>query len=117
MTSTTTAKAASNGGPATSTEVTPERKRGMARLREDECYYLTDLVLSALRETEHLVREVNDKAASRFRDYRGESGTQPMDSAEVTKVLADAYHCACAAVTYIDKAAERWAEETFEPPY
>lgn len=120
MTSSTNSKAASNGGTTTSTSAESKpaaRPHGMARFREEECYHLTGVILVGIREAERLIDEVNTKASDRFRDYRGTYGTEPLDAAEVTTKLSEAYRLACAAAAYIDKAAERWAEETFEPPY
>lgn len=117
MTSRNTQIEAVSNGSAISTDVQSERKRGFARLRDEECYHLMGLVLSALRETEHLIREVHDKASDRYGDYSGDKGAPCLDAAEVTSTLGDAYQCACTAVTYIDKAAMRWLDDEPESPF
>ena len=84
------------------------RERGIARLREDEAYFLTSMVLAALGEAEHLVRELNRKASDRFPYHRDDQETSPLDAAEVVKVLGDAYQCTAAALSYIDNVSMRW---------
>lgn len=117
--STTSTKAAANGSPAdTETEAKPaERQRGIARLREEEAYHLTGLVLSALAEAEHLIRQVHDKASDRYTDYSGKRGTAPLRPAEVADTLGEAYQCATTAMTYIDNAAMRWLDENEPIPF
>jgi hypothetical protein len=115
----TTAQAASNGGTATetSTQDTPAQPaRGLDRLRDDECYHLTGLVTSALYETEHLIRQVHDKAQDRFFNHH-KGGSDPLDAEEITRLLGEAYQCSLMASTYIDKAAMRWLDRDAETPF
>ena len=78
---TTTDQPASNGSTATETEkiVPAQREHGLARLREDECYYLTNLIGDGLDEASHLVRKASSKAFSRTLDYDGSKGTAPLE--------------------------------------
>lgn len=111
----TDTKAAANGSP--SETESAERQRGIARLREEEVYHLSGLVLSALQETEHLIREVHDKAYDRYTDYSGKRGTAPLSPAAVADTLGEAYQCATTAMTYIDNAAMRWLDENEPIPF
>ena len=99
--STTADQAASNGGDTSTQDQPAARERGLACLREEECYYLTGLVTSALREAEHLTEEVHRKASDRFTDYSGKRGTVPLDVAEAEAKLREAYDCASLALTYL----------------
>ena len=105
---------AGNGTSPEDTKPAPEqiqlvpRERGIARLREEEAYFLTSMVLSALNEAEHLVREINQKASDRFPYHRDDRETPPLEAAEVVKVLGDAYQCTAAALSYIDNISMRW---------
>ena len=102
--------AASNGGT-TTTDRSPQEapasptrpERGIARLRETEVYHLMSLVQSALYEAEHLVRQVHDKASTRYLDH--DQASQPLDADDLSRLLAEAYQCTTLASTYIDKAA------------
>jgi len=58
----------------------------MTRLREDECYHLTNLIRDSLGEAEHLVRKAGSKAYSRTLDYDGSKGTAPLDPDEVRDI-------------------------------
>ena len=111
MTSSSTDQAASNGGDTSAQDKPAARERGLAHLREEECYYLTGLVASALREAEHLTDEVRNKASDRFTDYRGERGTEPLDAAEAEAKLREAYDCASLALTYLYSASSHLRDQ------
>ena len=81
---------------------------GFARLRESEVYHLTGLAQSALNETEHMIRKVNDMARNRWLDHQGTS--EPLDTGEISHLLSDAYQCAIKAVNVIDDAAMHWLD-------
>jgi hypothetical protein len=100
--STTKVKAANtNGGDTTDKPAPVQREHGIDRLREEECYHLTGLVDECLREAEHLVKKIHNKAFNRTLDHDGTKGTQPLDRAEVVKTLNEAYDCAALALAYI----------------
>lgn len=105
---TTTAKAADNGSTPTTDKtdkhVPAQREHGMVRLREDECYHLTDLIERALSESEFLVRKVHNKAFNRTLDYDGSKGTVPLDRDEARRILTEAGDCAQVAVDYLYRA-------------
>jgi hypothetical protein len=101
----TTARTAAKPAPA-------QREHGLARLREEECYYLTSLVKEGLGEAEHLVRKVNSKAFNRTVDYDGAKGTKPLDRAEARAVLAEAYECAALALAYLYEACTHLQDDT-----
>ena len=113
--------AASNGGATTDsspqdTPTSPAKpRRGIARLRENEVYHLMGLVQSALHESEHLVREVHDKASDRYLDH--DNTTEPLNGEQVTRLLGEAYQCANLAATYIDKAAMGLLGRGAETPF
>jgi len=111
MTSSSTDKAASNGGDTSTQDEPAARERGLAYLREEECYYLTGLVASALREAEHLTDEVRNKASDRFTDYSGKRGTEPLDVAEADAKLQEAYDCASLALTYLYSASSHLRDQ------
>jgi hypothetical protein len=101
----TTAKAADNGSTTTTDKTVPaQREHGMDRLREDECYHLTDLIGRALGESEHLVRKVHNKAFNRTLDHDGSKGTAPLDRDEIQRILSEAGDCAQVAVDYLYRA-------------
>ncbi len=107
----TTAKAADNGSTTTTDKtentdkpVPAQREHGLDRLREDECYHLTDLIQASLSESEYLVRKVHNKAFSRTLDYDGSKGTAPLDRDEATRVLREACDCAQVAMEYLYRA-------------
>ncbi len=111
MTSSSKIQAAANGGTSTdhtAQEAPPERPYGFARLRECEVYHLMALAQSALDETEHTVRVVQDKARVRWLDREGTS--EPLDTGEISRLLADAYQCAIKATNVIDEAAMHWLD-------
>lgn len=109
---TTTTQPASNGStaPKTQTEtektVPAQREHGMTRLREDECYHLTNLIRDSLDEASHLVRKAHSKAHNRTLDYDGSKGTAPLDPAEVRDILTEARDCAAVALDYLFRAAD-----------
>ena len=109
--STTADQAASNGGDTSTQDKPATRERGLARLREEECYYLTGLVTTALREAEHLTDEVRRKASERFIDYSGTEGTAPLDAAEAEAKLREAYDCASLALTYLYSASSHLRDQ------
>ena len=111
MTSSSTDQAASNGGDGDTQDKPAARERGLVRLREEECYYLTGLVTSALREAEHLTEEVHRKASDRFTDYSGKRGTVPLDVAEADAKLQEAYDCASLALTYLYSASSHLRDQ------
>jgi hypothetical protein len=101
----TTAKAADNGSPDTTDKHVPaQREHGLDRLREDECYHLTELIERALSESEYLVRKVHNKAFNRTLDYDGSKGTAPVDPDEATRILSEARDCAQVAIEYLYRA-------------
>ena len=114
MTSSTTTKAASTNGGSTVKPAPAQREHGISRLREQECYDLTNLIQNCLDEAEHLVRKVHNKAYNRVLDYDGSKGTQPLDRAEARKILDEAYECASLALTYIYNVSTHLDEE---PPF
>jgi len=114
MTSSTTTKAASTNGGSTEKAAPAQREHGISRLREQECYDLTNLIQNCLDEAEHLVRKVHNKAYNRVLDYDGSKGTQPLDRAEAKKILDEAYECASLALTYIYNVSTHLDEE---PPF
>jgi hypothetical protein len=115
---TTTVQAASNGGttikPSTQ-DSPPQPAHGLARLKDEECYHLMGLVTSALSETEHLIRQVHDKARDRYLDTKGDS--EPLNAEEITRLLSEAYQCAISASNYIDQAAMRWLDSDAKTPF
>lgn len=109
---TTKIKAAGNGGTSTdpgAQQTSAVPVSGFARLRESEVYHLMSLASSALRETEQVVRTIENKARDRYFDHEGT--TQPLDSDEIGRLLSDAYQCAIKATTVIDEAAAHWLNE------
>jgi hypothetical protein len=109
--SSTKIQAPANGGTSTDRDVQEkpaEPVYGFARLRESELYHLMGLVQSALDETEHSTRKVQDKARERWMDHQGTS--EPLDKHEISRLLADAYQCAIKTVNVIDEAAMHWLD-------
>ena len=117
MTSSTTTKAASTNGGTTAKAVPAQREHGISRLREQECYDLTNLIQNCLDEAEHLVRKVHNKAYNRVLDYDGTKGTQPLDRAEAKQILDEAYECASLALSYIYNVSTHLTEVPDEPPF
>ncbi len=112
-TSSAPAEAASNGGDtATKKDVPAQRVHGVERLREDECYHLTSLILDCLREAEHLVRKVYSKAQNRTLDHDGSRGTKPLDRDELVATLNEAYDCGSQALSYLYSAAAHLKDQT-----
>jgi hypothetical protein len=114
---TTTAKAADNGSTTTENNektVPAQREHGLDRLREDECYHLTELTERALSESEFLVRKVHNKAFSRTLDYDGSKGTAPLDRDEATRILTEARDCTQVALEYLYRAVSALEGE---PPF
>ena len=68
---TTADKASGNGATTTTRQVPAQREHGLNRLREDQTYHLSALIVACLSEAEHLVRKVNSKAFSRTIDHDG----------------------------------------------
>jgi hypothetical protein len=115
---TTTAKASGNGAATTTgTSVPAQREHGIDRLREDECYHLTALIMACLSEAEHLVRKVNGKAFGRTIDHDGTKGTAPLDHAEAADILGQARDCAQVATQYLCQAVSALADHLGEPPF
>ena len=113
---TTTAEAASNGSTTTTTADAPaEREHGLARLREEECYYLTALVRDALNEAERLTSEVNNRSMDRYRDYTGGNGTGPLDRDYACSRLTEARDCAQVAVDYLYKITNALRDQDEQP--
>jgi hypothetical protein len=112
---TSTAKAADNGSTTTTEKSVPaQREHGLDRLREDECYHLTDLIGQALTESGHLVRKVHNKAFNRTLDYDGSKGTAPLDRDEAFRILAEARDCTQVALEYLYRAVSALEGE---PPF
>ncbi len=101
MTSSTTAKAASNGDTTADKQVPAQREHGINRLREEECYHLTNLIDDCLKEAEHLVKKVHNKAFNRVMDHDGAKGTQPLDRDDINATLQEAYDCTSLALAYL----------------
>jgi hypothetical protein len=112
-------KAASNGDIAPSKPAPAQREHGMSRLREEECYYLTNLAQVCLNEAEHLIRKIQNKVSNRVFDHDGSKGTRPMDDAEVTRTLDEAYDCAALALTYLFSVSLHLKDDRInsEPPF
>ena len=113
----TTAKAAGNGSTATEKTEKPvpaQREHGLDRLREDECYHLTELIERSLSESEYLVRKVHNKAFNRTLDYDGSKGTAPLDRDEATGILSEARDCTQVAIEYLYRAVSAMEGE---PPF
>jgi hypothetical protein len=110
--SSTKIQAAADGGTSTDRDVQEKPAGpvyGFARLRESELYHLMGLVQSAIDETEHSARTVQDKARERWMDHQGTS--EPLDKHEISRLLADAYQCAIKAVNVLDEAATHWLDD------
>jgi len=101
MTTSSTVTAASNGGDTPTDNKPAAREHGLARLREEECYYLTGLIEECLDEARHLVKKVNNKAYNRISDHDGSKGTKPLDRGEMAATLHEAYDCASHALAYL----------------
>ena len=115
----TTAKAADNGSTTTTTDKTEktvpaQREHGLDRLREDECYHLTELIERSLSESEYLVRKVHNKAFNRTIDYDGSKGTAPLDRDEAFRILSEARDCTQVALEYLYRAVSAMEGE---PPF
>lgn len=114
---TTADKASGNGAPATSKRVPAQREHGLNRLREDQCYHLSALIVACLSEAEHLVRKVNSKAFNRTLDHDGTKGTEPLNPAELRQILLEACVCAQAATDYLCQAAGTFMAQDEHPPF
>jgi hypothetical protein len=101
---TTTDQPASNGSTVTEKIVPAQREHGMTRLREDECYHLTNLIRDSLDEASHLVRKAGSKAFKRTLDHDGSRGTAPLDQDEARDTLIEARDCAQVAIDYLYRA-------------
>jgi hypothetical protein len=112
---TTTAQPASNGSTATEKSVPAQREHGLNRLREEECYHLTNLIRDSLDEAEHLVRKVHNKVYSRTVDHDGSKGTAPLDQAEVRDILTEARDCAQVAIDYLYRATNALQDQDDQP--
>ncbi len=102
MTSTVTA--ASTGSATVPDTPVPVPARGLARLREEQCYHLTALIRNALSQAEYLTDEVNGRAMNRYTDYSGDKDTSPLDRDYARERLAEARTCAQIAVDYLYRA-------------
>ena len=118
MTDSTATKAASNGGDTTEEHPPAQREHGIKRLREQECYQLTGLILDCLGEAEHVIRKVHNKTFNRILDHDGSKGTHPLDRDEARKILEEGYTCASLALSYIFNASThlRDASDDEMPP-
>ena len=115
---TTTAKTAANGAAAaTATQVPAQREHGLDRLREDQCYHLSALIVACLSEAEHLVRKVNSKAFSRTLDHDGTKGSAPLNNTEIAQILTEARQCTQAASDYLYQAASTLQDQDEESPF
>jgi hypothetical protein len=114
---TTTATKTANGAATTAKHVPAQREHGMDRLREDQCYHLSALIMSCLSEAEHLVRKVNSKAFSRTIDHDGTKGTGPLNQAEIVQILTEARECVQAANHYLCQAATTLGDPDEAPPF
>ncbi|GEM_PF-4671841 len=105
MTATSTAstagddKTAADGGR-------KECEHGMARAREEECYHLTNLIRDCLDEAGHLVGKVNAEVTARYADWSGAENSQPLDYAEIGRIVAEAHDCASMALGYFRSLAD-----------
>jgi hypothetical protein len=117
MMTTTAGKASGNGAVTTTKQVPAQREHGVNRLREDQCYHLSALIVSCLSEAEHLVRKVNSRAFSRTLDHDGTKGTTPLDAAELRQILLEACVCAQAATEYLYQAAGTLLSDDGPPPF
>jgi hypothetical protein len=111
----TSASTAASNGSATAPDtpaVVPAR--GLARLREEQCYHLTALIRSALDQAEYLTNEVNDRAMHRYTDYSGDKGTTPLDRDYARERLGEARTCAQVAVDYLFRAISALHDEDGE---
>ena len=117
MTSTTTASVASNGGNTTTQKHVPaQREHGINRLREEECYHLTNLIGDCLGEAEHLVKKVHNKAFNRVMDHDGSKGTKPLDRDDINATLQEAYDCTSLALAYLYSVSTHYNDEV-EPVF
>jgi hypothetical protein len=116
---TTTADKASGNGAATTTSkpVPAQRVHGLNRVREDQCYHLSALIVACLSEAEHLVRKVNSKAFNRTIDHASTKGTEPLNPAELRQILLEACVCAQTATEYLCQAAGTFMGENEHPPF
>ena len=101
---TTTAKTAANGAATDCYAGPAQREHGLDRLREDQCYHLSALIVACLSEAEHLVRKVNSKAFSRTLDHDGTKGSAPLNNTEIAQILTEARECTQAASDYLYQA-------------
>jgi hypothetical protein len=113
--STTTKTKAASSGDTTEKHIPAQREHGMNRLREEECYHLTNLINDCLNEAEHLVRKVHGKAQGRVLDYDGSKGTKPLDRDEARKTLNEAYDCASLALTYLFEVSQHLQPQPADP--
>ena len=117
---TTTDKPASNGSTPTETEkiVPAQREHGLDRLREDECYNLTNLIGEGLDEASHLVRKASSKAYNRTLDYDGSKGTAPLDRDEIAGILTESRDCAQVAIHYLYRAISALQDQSdYDSPF
>jgi hypothetical protein len=113
---TTTADKASSNGATAASKVPAQREHGLNRLREDQCYHLSALIVACLSEAEHLARKVNSKAFSRTIDHDGTKGTAPLNPTEIAQILTEARECAQAATEYLDQATVTFEDLGEESP-
>jgi hypothetical protein len=106
-------------GSADQADVPAQRVHGMDRLREDECYHITGLILDCFMEAEHLIRRVRNKAQNRVLDHDGSRGTKPLSVSEFGPVFDEAHDCLALAMTYLFTVSTNMrhqAEEPWEEP-
>jgi hypothetical protein len=116
---TTTAQPASNGSTDTAKKSVPaQREHGLDRLREDECYNLTNLIRDGLEEAAHLVRKASSKAYNRTLDYDGSKGTAPLDRDEIAGILTESRDCAQVAIHYLYRAISALQDQSdYDSPF
>lgn len=114
MSDSTATKATGNGEPAEK-RIPIQREHGMNRLREEECYHITNLITDCLNEAEHLVRKVSGKAQGRILDFDGSKGTKPLDRDEARGTLNEAYDCASLALTYLFEVCQHLQPQPADP--
>jgi hypothetical protein len=108
---TTTAKAASNGG--TPTAPVPERKSGLAYVREAEAYHVASVAHDAAFEAERLCNEIYCTASGGYLG-RGDDNeaVQALTSPEMQRKVREAFDCLDAAQEHL-----RHLMACDEPPF
>jgi hypothetical protein len=103
MSSSTIDQAASNGTDNNSDAPSAPREHGIHRVREQVIYSLTGLAESALYEAERLVHEITTTASRRILDHDGSKGTEPVDTAKIADITAEALDCVDVAAEYLSR--------------